>query len=91
MIDGSSIIRNMWGKNNLLPSGRPLKFALHSPSHMTNDEAEYETLIIDFTIAAGATVKNMLIKCDSQLVVTGDYRARDEKIKRYLDQTRASQ
>ena len=57
----------------------------------TNNEAEYEALVVglDLTKAAGAA--SIVIYYDSQVVanqVNGDYECKGERMKRYLDQVR---
>ena len=57
----------------------------------TNNEVEYETLVVglDLTKAAGAA--RVVLYCDSQVVtnqVNKDYECRGKRMKRYLDQGR---
>lgn len=46
-----------------------LKYALALSFCATNNEAKYQALIIGLLIARGASVTQLHIKCDSQLVV----------------------
>ena len=57
----------------------------------TNNEAEYETLVVglDLAIAVGAT--SVVVYGDSQVVmkqVNGDYECKGERMKKYLEQVR---
>ena len=57
----------------------------------TNNEAEYETLVVglDLAIAVGAT--SVVVYGDSQVVmkqVNGDYESKGERMKKYLEQVR---
>lgn len=57
----------------------------------TNNEAEYEALVVglDHAKAAGAT--NVVIYCDSQVVtsqVNGNYECKGERMKKYLEQVK---
>ena len=64
-------------------------FRLDFPT--TNNEAEYETLVVglDLAIAVGAT--SVVVYGDSQVVmkqVNGDYECKGERMKKYLEQVR---
>ena len=57
----------------------------------TNNETEYETLVVglDLAIAVGAT--SVVVYGDSQVVmkqVNGDYECKGERMKKYLEQVR---
>ena len=57
----------------------------------TNNEAEYETLVVglDLAIVVGAT--SVVVYGDSQVVmkqVNGDYECKGERMKKYLEQVR---
>ena len=59
---------------------------IHLDFLMTNNEAEYETLVarLDLTKEVGAV--SMVIHCDSQVVtnqVNGDYDCKGERMKKY--------
>ena len=54
----------------------------------TNNEAEYEALIVGLTTAKDIKVKNINVHCDSLLIVNhvnGSYEAKDHKMLTYLD------
>ncbi|XP_075659256.1 uncharacterized protein LOC142629161 [Castanea sativa] len=57
----------------------------------TNNEAEYEALIVGLDLAKAVRAANMVIHCDSQVVtnqVNGDYEHKGEKMKKYLEQAK---
>jgi len=57
----------------------------------TNNEAEYETLIVGVDLAKAVGAINMVIYCDSQIVtnqVNGDYECKNEQMKKYLEQVK---
>ena len=55
---------------------------------MTNNEAEYETLIVGLDLAKAAEAESMVVYCDSQMVISqvnGDYECKNERMKKYLE------
>ena len=57
----------------------------------TNNEVEYEALMVGLDLAKVAEVASVVFYCDSQVItnqVNGDYECRGERMKRYLDQVR---
>ena len=57
----------------------------------TNNEAEYEALIVGLDLAKAAGAASVVIYCNSQVVtnqMNGDYECKGERMKRYLDQVR---
>ena len=59
--------------------------------HSTNNEAEYEALIIGIDLARATGAKNMVIHSDSQIVtsqVNDIYECKNERMKRYLDEVK---
>ncbi|GKC34105.1 reverse transcriptase domain-containing protein, partial [Tanacetum coccineum] len=58
----------------------------------TNNEAEYEALIVGLRIVARMGVRNLEAKVDSRLVanhVLGEYVAKEDNMIRYLDKTKS--
>ena len=58
---------------------------------MTNNEAEYEALVAGLDLAKAAGAENMVLHCDSQLVISqinGSYECKNERMKRYLEEVR---
>ena len=59
--------------------------------HSTNNEVEYEALIVGIDLARAAGAKNMVIHSDSQIVtsqVNDIYECKNERMKRYLDEVK---
>ena len=57
----------------------------------TNNEAEYEALVVGLDLAKVAGAENMIIHCDSQVItsqVNGDYECRNERMKKYLEEVK---
>jgi len=57
----------------------------------SNNQAEYEALIVGMCLAADMGVKRMLVRSDSQLVteqVAGNFQDRDPHLARYLSKVR---
>ena len=57
----------------------------------TNNETEYEALVVSLDLAKAAGAANVVIYYDSQVItnqVNGDYECKGERMKRYLDQVR---
>ena len=58
---------------------------------ITNNEAEYEALVVGLDLAKAAGATSVIVYCDSQVVtsqVNGDYECKGERMKKYLDQVR---
>ena len=63
----------------------------YSGPRVTNNEAEYEAMITGMNIAWEMGVKKLEVKSDSQVVVghvKGEYEARREKMKKYLEKVK---
>ena len=53
----------------------------------TNNEAEYEALLIRLSLMKALGAKNLIVQTDSQLIieqVKGDYEAKEERMQKYL-------
>ena len=60
--------------------------------YTTNNEAEYEALVVGFDLAGVARAENMIINCDSQVVtgqVNGSYECKSERMKKYLGEVKS--
>ena len=60
--------------------------------HATNNESEYEALIVGLDLAKAAGVVRVVIYYDSQVItnqINGDYECKGERMKKYLDQVKA--
>ena len=58
----------------------------------TNNEAEYEALVAGLDLAKAASVENMIMHCDSQVItsqINGDYECRNERMKKYLEEVKS--
>ncbi|XP_075659066.1 uncharacterized protein LOC142628925 [Castanea sativa] len=56
---------------------------------MTNNEAEYEALVMGLDLAKAARATSVIIHCDSQVItnqINGDYECKGERMKKYLEQ-----
>ena len=59
--------------------------------HSTNNEAEYEALIVGLDLARAVGAENMIIHYDSQVVtsqVNSSYEFKSERMKKYLDEVK---
>ena len=57
----------------------------------TNNEAEYEALVVGLDLVKAAGAENMIIHCDSQVItsqINGDYECRHERMKKYLEEVK---
>ena len=57
----------------------------------TNNEAEYEALVVGLDLAKAAGAENMIVHCDSQVItsqINGDYECRNERMKKYLEEVK---
>ena len=58
----------------------------------TNNEAEYEALVAGLDLTKAASVENMIMHCDSQVItsqINGDYECRNERMKKYLEEVKS--
>ncbi|XP_017256033.2 uncharacterized protein LOC135147082 [Daucus carota subsp. sativus] len=70
------------------PQGDNMAYSICCEFKATNNEAEYEALIMGLTTAKDMKVKNIDVYCDSLLIVNhvnGSYEAKDQKMLTYLD------
>ena len=57
----------------------------------TNNEAEYEALVVGLDLARVAGATSVVIYCDSQVItnqINRDYECKGERMKLYLDQVK---
>ena len=57
----------------------------------TNNEAEYEALIVGLDLSKTVGAADVAVYCDSQVVtsqVNSDYECKDERMKKYLEQVK---
>ncbi|XP_063948038.1 uncharacterized protein LOC135152135 [Daucus carota subsp. sativus] len=70
------------------PQGDSVAYSVCCEFKATNNEAEYEALIVGLATAQKMLIKNINVFCDSLLIVNhvkGDYEAKDSKMMHYLD------
>uniref|UniRef100_A0A2N9FCE9 Uncharacterized protein n=1 Tax=Fagus sylvatica TaxID=28930 RepID=A0A2N9FCE9_FAGSY len=87
-IDGASNLKGAGAGAVLVsPEGLILKQAVRLGFLASNNEAEYEALLIGLRMAIRLGADHLQVFCDSQLVVnhiSGEYLARDERMLSYL-------
>ena len=88
-IDGSANIKGTrLGLVLKSPQGDMIVQSIRCEFKATNNEAEYETLIVGLTVAKDMNIKKINVKSDSLLIVSqinGTYAAKDSKMTAYLD------
>ena len=55
----------------------------------TNNEAEYETLVVGLDLVKAVGAENVVMHCNSQVVtsqINGGYECKKERMKRYLEE-----
>ena len=75
----------------LSPEGDVVECMIRLDFPTTNNEAEYEALVVSLDLARAAGATSVVIYCDSQVItnqVNGDYEYKGERMKRYLDQVK---
>ncbi|KAL0394642.1 UNVERIFIED_CONTAM: hypothetical protein Slati_4430400 [Sesamum latifolium] len=89
-VDGSSTMQGS-GAGIVItsPQGEDLEFAIKFSFKASNNEAEYEALVIGMRMAHEAGARHLLAYSDSQLIVKkvqGTYEAKEESMIQYLQQ-----
>ncbi|KAL0416904.1 UNVERIFIED_CONTAM: hypothetical protein Slati_3522300 [Sesamum latifolium] len=90
-VDGSATSTLGGGIILIDPEGEKLKFVIRYSELVSNNEAEYETLLVGIRIAAEAGVWCIKFYSDSQLVaeqISGGFTARSETMKKLLEEAR---
>ncbi|KAL0395050.1 UNVERIFIED_CONTAM: hypothetical protein Slati_4471200 [Sesamum latifolium] len=89
-VDGSSTAQSSGaGIVITTPQGEDLEFAIEFDFKTSNNEAEYEALVIGMRMAHETVARHHLAYSDSQLVVKqveGTYEAKEESMIQYLQQ-----
>ncbi|KAL0412943.1 UNVERIFIED_CONTAM: polyprotein [Sesamum radiatum] len=89
-VDGSSTAQGSGaGIVITTPQGEDLEFTIKFDFKASNNEAEYEALVIGMRMAHETGAKHLLVYSDSQLVVKqveGTYEAKEESMIQYLQQ-----
>ncbi|KAL0433446.1 UNVERIFIED_CONTAM: hypothetical protein Slati_2678900 [Sesamum latifolium] len=89
-VDGSSTAQGS-GAGIVLttPQGGDMKFAVKFEFNASNNEAEYETLVLGIRMTQDASASHLLAYYDSQLIVkqvNREYEAKEESMVQYLQQ-----
>ena len=74
------------------PKGDKIKCMIWLDFPTINNEAEYEALVARLDLVKAAGAKNMIIHCDSQVImsqINGDYECRNERMKKYLEEVKS--
>ena len=73
------------------PEGDEIKCMVHLNFPTTNNEVEYETLVVGLDLTKAAGTVSVVIHYDSQVVtnqINGDYECNGERMKKYLEQVK---
>ena len=73
------------------PEGDMIKCMIRLDFTTTNNEVEYEALVIGLDLEKAVGVENLVVYYDSQVVtnqVNGDYECKNERMKKYLEQVK---
>ena len=85
-IDGSSTWkRGGVGVIIIIPKGETLKYGVQLTFPATNNEAEYEGILMGLRVGKALGAKNLLFQSDSKLVVgqiKGEYEAKEERMQK---------
>ncbi|XP_057250789.1 uncharacterized protein LOC130591477 [Beta vulgaris subsp. vulgaris] len=91
-VDGSATKSGSGAGLVILPSiGDKMEYAVKFDFLASNNEAEYEALILGLQICITSGAQNILAKSDSQLIVgqvSGEYEAKEDNMRMYLNKTR---
>ncbi|VFQ82710.1 unnamed protein product [Cuscuta campestris] len=70
------------------PEGFKAYYSVRFRFKVSNNEAEYEALLCGLRLAASLKAERVRVRCDSKLIVghvTGEFEAKDERMKKYRD------
>ncbi|XP_023915070.1 uncharacterized protein LOC112026614 [Quercus suber] len=73
------------------PDGEVLRYGVQLKFLATNNEAEYEGILIGLRLGKELGARNLLVQNDSKLVIgqiKGEYEAKEERMKKYLKLTK---
>ena len=73
------------------PEGDKIECIIRLNFPMTNNEAEYEALVVGLDLAKAARAKNMVVYCNSQVItsqIIGNYEFKNERMKKYLEEVK---
>ena len=75
----------------LSPEGDKIESMVRLDFLATNNEAEYEALVVELDLSKTVGAASVILYCDSQVItnqVNGDYECKGEKMKKYLEQVK---
>ena len=73
------------------PEGDKIECMIRLDFVATNNEAEYEALVVGLDLAKAAGAENVVLHYNSQVVtsqINGDYECKNKRMKRYLEEVR---
>ena len=73
------------------PEGDKIECIIRLNFPMTNNEAEYEVLVVGLNLAKATEAENMVIYYDSQVIISqinGNYKCKNERMKKYLEEVK---
>ena len=73
------------------PEGDKIECMIRLDFPTTNNETEYEALVVGSDLAKAVGAENMVVHCDSQVItsqINGDYECRNERMKKYLEEVK---
>ncbi|KAL0413127.1 UNVERIFIED_CONTAM: hypothetical protein Sradi_1514400 [Sesamum radiatum] len=88
-LDGSSTAQGSGAVVLTTPQGDNMEFAVKFEFRASNNEVEYEALVLGMRMAQDAGASHLLAYSDSQLIVkqvNGEYEAKEESMVQYLQQ-----
>ncbi|KAL0327864.1 UNVERIFIED_CONTAM: hypothetical protein Scaly_2219000 [Sesamum calycinum] len=89
-MDGSSTIQGSGaGVVTTSPQGEDMEFAIKFEFNTSNNEVEYEAVVLGIRMALDAGASHLLAYFDSQLIVkqvNGEYEAKEDNMVQYLQQ-----
>ena len=75
----------------ITPDGEILKYGVRLKFPATNNEAEYEGILMELRLRKALGATNLLVQNDSKLVIgqiKGDYEAKEERMQKYVRLTK---
>ena len=73
------------------PEGDKIECIIRLNFPMTNNEAEYEALVVGSNLAKATEAENMVIYYNSQVIISqinGNYKCKNERMKKYLEEVK---
>ena len=73
------------------PQGDKIQCMIRLDFLTTNNEAEYEAVVVGLDLVKAAGAENIVVHCDSQVVtsqINGDYECKNDRMKRYLEEVK---